>query len=181
MLWFVLFVIGVVSFFYPLYNLFYLILLIIIVRFVSLFVGVDFPVIRQFVNNLYEKFPQEILIYLEAGLYYLVNNLFLVIKWKTTVPYKVYFEQIKKFYLQGYQIENILKKSKKYLFLVLSYLVAIFFFWWILWKNLVWVDYVVVFSVLWVSYYLFLAIFIERKVYSIPLISLLIFYILKKF
>jgi len=181
LLWFVLFVIGVVSFFYPLYNLFYLILLIIIVRFVSLFVGVDFPVIRQFVNNLYEKFPQEILIYLEAGLYYLVNSLFLVIKWKTTAPYKVYFEQIKKFYLQGYQIENILKKSKKYLFLVLSYLVAIFFFWWILWKNLVWVDYVVVFSVLWVSYYLFLAIFIERKVYSIPLISLLIFYILKKF
>jgi len=179
--WFVLVLVGMISFFYPLYNLFYLILLIIIVRFVSLFVGVDFPVIRQFVNNFYEKFPQEILIYVEAWGYYLINNLFLVIKWKSTIPYNVYFKQIKKFCLQGYHIENILKKTKKYLFLVLSYLAVIFFFWWILYKNLIWTNYVIIFSVVWISYYLLLSIFLERKVYPIPLISLLIFYILKKF
>ncbi len=178
----ILFFIWVLNYFLWLRAIFWTILLILIIRAVSLFVWLDFPIIKTFISKLYKKFPYELLIYIEVTVFYLINNLILVLKWKKTLSYSVYFNQIEKFYLQSFPVHNILKKTKKYLFLIISYTIFLLFMLYIIYENLVWwLDFVEIISVVWFAYYFILPIFIEKRVYPIPLISLIIFYILKMF
>ena len=179
MLYFLLFLIWVLSLYFPLENLFYFVLFIIIVRGVSLFMWIDISYFNFLAK--YRKFPYEVLVYVEAGFYFLVNNLFLVLKNKSTVPYKVYVDQIVDFYLKGFEFNKVLKKIKKYLFLHISYAVFLFFVLFNIWNSWAWENYIAIFSLVWFAYYFILPCWVEAKLYPLPFISLITFYILKKF
>lgn len=176
---FVLFLIWFLSYYFDFYALFYLLVFMIIFRAISLFLWLNFFRLKDL---FYNTFPYEILLYLEALLYYIFHNLLQVIKWKRISSYKTYLHWINEFYSKSYDLDNILKKPKKYVFLFISYVIYIWYFWLILWNSLFLMNgYYLTFSVLGLLLYIIMPVVLNKKLYPLPFISLITFYILKKF
>jgi len=175
--WFVLIVVWVFSIFWNIDWWFYFLLFILILRIVSISIWIDLNFAKI---NFFSKFPHETLVYLESAIYWLLNDFILFITWKKTLWYFIYLHKIKKFYLTWYPIKS-LKKTKKYLFLILSYVIFILTSVYLTRYAIVWSNYIALFSVLGLTYYILFPVYFEKNVYPIPFLSLFLFYILKNF
>jgi len=177
-LWyFILFLAGLIDI-----SFFYLILFLLILRSVGLFFGLNISIIKFFVDKLYvaEK-PWGFFAYIEAWFYYIVINLFLVLKWKKTISYTTFLQDIEDFYSKCIDTDKILKYPKKYLFLILSYLGLITFVFYNIYLFFIsYLPYSFEFSVLGIWFYFFLPL-VNKKLCTLPLISRFLFYILKSF
>ena len=181
-MYFLLFLIAFLIYFFPsLVYVFYVLVFVILLRLVGLLVGVDFGLFNFY--STYEKFPYEILAYVEWFVYFLVKNLIFVLKWKKTISYLRYVKQIQSYYQTGYDLNLTLKKTRKYLFLLLSYVVLISFLLYIFWQSFYLIDsfIVIVFWVLWLLYLFLLPVKLSRKLFPLPFLSLVFYQILRKF
>jgi len=182
LIYFILFLLWLLVYFFPSFiYVFYLVLILIVVKVLWLFFWINFKWIN--LTNLFSKFPYEILAYIEWFFYFLLKNLFFILKWKQVIPYHKYVSQIKLYYSNWYDLNLTLKKFKKYLFLHLSYLILISFFGYVIFDTIngFYNIIVICFWVLWLLYIFVLPLVLLKKVFPLPFISLLLYTILKKF
>ena len=170
-------------FFSSFINIFYIILWFIIVRVVSLFFWIDFiqDNIKEKIYNLYNTNPVEIFAYLCALFHFFLWNIYLLIKWKKTLEYGRYLYNVKEMVKISFDIKSILKKPKKYLFLILSYVVLIVLLWYLIYKWYHSFTYLYLFAIILFAYYLLLPVYIDKKLYFLPFISWILQQITKKF
>lgn len=171
-------------YFYWAISLFYVILLFIIVRIVSLFLWIDFipDKLKQFIYSSFDISIFQIFKYIEAIFYYIFNNLLNFLKNKKIVPYIHYVKNIDTFLKTWYELKSILKKPKKFLFLILSYAIFIIYISYLFYASLTSYNiYIYIISLLILSYYIFWNIFYEKKILPLPFLSLIIFYIIRIF
>ena len=165
-------------------GLFYFILFFVIVRSVSLFFGIDFipDSIKNLVYISYEDNPLEILSYFCAFIHYIFYSLYLLLKWKKLDNYWKYLYKVKINIKQTYELNSILKKPKKYLYLFLSYVVFILIFVYLAYQS--WYSFytfVYLFSLIIFLSYIVIVYYNHKKIVFLPVITPSIFIILKQF
>lgn len=178
-------IIWILSIFFPwLIILFYFMLFFIIIRSISLFFGIDFipDSIKKIIYSSYENNPLETFSYICAFIYFMINNLYIIIKWKKTEDYKRYLFKVENNLKQTYDINSVLKKQKKYLYLLLSY--GIFFILFIYLLYFSWYSFysfVYIFSLLIFASYIIIDYYNHKKLVVIPIITPVINFIVNKF
>ena len=171
-------------FFTWLVGLFYFILLFVIIRSVSLFFGVDFipDSIKNLVYTSYEDNPLELFSYFCAFIYFIFHSLYLLLKWKKLYDYWKYLYKVKNNIKQTYELNSILKKPKKYLYLILSYVVFIIIFVYLLYQA--WYSFyafVYLFSLIVFLSYIVIVYYNHKKIVFLPMITSSISVIISKF
>lgn len=178
-------VIGIISIFFSWFLvLFYFILFFIIIRSISLFFGIDFfpDDAKKFVYSSYEDNPLEIFAYFCAFIYYILNSLYLFFRWKKLADYWKYLYKTKKSFKNTYEFNYILKKPKKYLYLILSYMVFILIFAYLLYKS--WYSFytfVYLFSLFIFASYIIIIYYNHKKLVFLPILTSSISLIVSKF
>jgi len=183
-LYFLLAFFGSFALFFPGFvSIFYIVLGFIIVRVVSLFFWIDFVnyKIKEKIYNLYSVNPVEIFAYLCALLHFFIGNIYLLIKWKKTVEYGKYLYNVREMVNLSFDIKSVLKKPKKYLFLILSYIILLVWLWYLFYRWIHSFTYLYLFAIILLSYYLLFPIYVNKKIYFIPFVSWLLQQIMKKF
>ena len=170
-----------VYFFNDFIYIFYLLLIFIILRVLWLIFGVDFRLFNF--EKAYSKFPYEVFAYLEGLVYFFVNWLINVVRWKKIASYSKYVNQIKNYYVTWYDIHITLKKLKKYLFLHLSYLIFVLFCIYSFYQAFLGFDniIVIIFGIVGLFYIFILPVVISKKIFPLPFVSLILYFLLKKF
>jgi len=179
-LWFV----WVLSFFLPSFiNLFYIIVLLIIWRSISLLFGIDFipDNIKEKIYNSFSTKTVELFAYICAIFYFTFWNLINLLSNKKRLDFGFYLHQSKKYLNIWYEINSILKKFKKYLYLILSYAVFVWINLFLLIKSKNSFSYVYVLSLFIIIFPFYLSIVKEKKLYNLPFISKLLEKVMKKF
>jgi len=104
------------------------------------------------------------------------------LKHKIKVPFNIVMKNTENFLEEEYNIESILKKPKKYLFLILSYLLLVVYFSYLFYINVNSFNvYVIYVSLIILISYFVLKIYITKKVSVIPFLTCIMFYIVKLF
>jgi len=183
--YFFLWMVGSFAIFYDSFiKIFYLIVLFIVLRIVSLFVWVDFipDNIKAWIYNSFKNRVTNLFAYFCALIHFIFQNLFRLVKWKKTYEYKLYLHKANEILNQEVDIKSILKKPKKYLYIILSYTILVILLAYLLYKwYFSFLPYVHIISVLIIWNYFFMWVFIEKKLYNIPFLSAILWKILKKF
>jgi len=173
------------SIYFPIFlSLFYLLLLFIIVRVISLLFWIDFisDNLKEIVYNSYKNNIFTVFSYVFWPIKYLFINFYQFLKQKSKLPFHVVIKNTKDFLETEYDLKTILKKPKKYLFLILSYLILIIYFSYLFYINLNSFNiYVIYISLLILISYFIEKIYITKKIPVIPFLTCILFYIVKLF
>lgn len=182
------FIWGIIAFWaifsYSLFSLFYVFLLFILVRAISLFFWVDFlpDSIKKIIYESYKNSPYELFAFFCAFVAFCAVNTVRFVQGKKNTPYLKFLHQIKENLIQTYELNSVLKNPKKYLFLILSYL--------LLFLILAYYIYVSIYSfsifvyLFWIavlSSYFILNYYTNKTVLTIPILTPIIKFIVKKF
>ncbi len=185
LLYFIWSFIGLLSMFFSWFIwFFYFILLFVIIRSMSLFFGVDFfpDSFKKYIYNSYKETPIELFSYICALFYFLFHSLYLLLKWKRLLYYWKYLYITKNALQKKYELNSILKKPKKYISLILSYIVFIILFVYLLYKA--WQSFytfVYIFSIFIFVSYIVIIYYNNKKITPIPIITSSLSYIVNKF
>jgi len=184
-LYFILAIIWNLSIFFPnLVGVFFFLVFIIIARIVSLFFWID-VVADNIKANIYDSFEKrslELFAYFCAWIKFILHNLFLVLTWKKTNEYWYYLYKTKELLKKEYELNSVLKKSKKYVSIILSYLIVTILFGYLFYKAYYsFRPYLYIFSVAILATYVYLISYLTKNLYNIPVISWILTKIIKKF
>jgi len=170
-------------FFIWLVTLFYFILLFVIIRSISLFFGIDFipDFIKKIIYSSYEHNPLELFAYLCAFVNYIFHSLYLLLKWKKLEDYKKYLYISKKNIKQTYEINSILKNYKKYIYLILSYIIFFIIFAYLSYESFnSFYSFVYLFSLIVFISYIIINYYNHKFIPFIPIITLILEFIINK-
>jgi len=184
-LYFILGIIGVISIFFPNFiSIFFMIVFLIIGRSVSLFFWIDIVPdnVKAIIYNSFEKRSIELFAYICAAIKTIFYNILLLVSGKKTNNYGYYLHKAKDFLQKEYEIKSILKKPKKYLSIILAYLLITIFVAYLIYKSFYSFNpYLYLFSTILFASYIYLASYITKKLYNLPIISGILSKILKAF
>ncbi len=185
LLYLILSVFWILSIYFSIFlSLFYILLLFIIIRVISLLFWIDFipDNLKEIIYNSYKNNIWTIFSYISWPIKYLFVNFYQFLKKKSKVPFDVIIKNTKVFLETEYDLKTILKKPKKYLFLILSYLIFIIYFSYLFYTNLnsfnIYVIYISLFIL--ISYFI-LKIYFTKKIPVIPFLTCVMFYLVKLF
>jgi len=185
LLYLVLAILWVFTIYFSLFfSLFYLLLLFIIVRVISLLFWIDFipDSLKEIIYNSYKDNIFTVFSYISWPVKYIFVNFYQFLKHKPKVPFNVVIKKTEDFLEEDYNLESILKKPKKYLFLILSYLLLVVYFSYLFYINVNSFNvYVIYVSLIILISYFVLKIYITKKVSVIPFLTCIMFYIVKLF
>jgi hypothetical protein len=120
--------------------------------------------------------------YFCAWMKFILHNLFLVLTWKKTNEYWYYLHKAKEVLKKEYELNSVLKKSKKYVSIILSYLIVTILFGYLFYKAYYsFRPYLYIFSVAILATYVYLVSYLTKNLYNIPVISWILTKIIKKF
>ena len=173
--YFLLAITWVLALFFPnLLGLFYIIVLFLILRSVSLFFWVDFvpDTIKSIIYNSFSKRSIELFAYFCALIHFIFQNIFLLIKWKKTYEFGFYLHKTKEILTTEYELNSILKKPKKYLSIIISYLLVIAIFGYLFYKAFYsFYPYIYLGSTILLLEFVFLNVFLQKKLYKLPILT----------
>ena len=185
LLYLILSILWFLAIYFPIFlSLFYLFLLLIIIRVVSLLFWIDFVPdnIKEKIYNSYENNIWTVFAYIAWPIRYISINFYQFLIKKPKMPFNIVMKKTKEFLETEYDLKTILKKPKKYLFLILSYLILFIYFFYLFYINLSSFNiYVIYFSLFILLSYFVFKVYITKKVVVIPFLSCLLFYIIKLF
>ena len=165
-------------------NLFYLFILFIIVRVISLLFWLDFipDHIKEKIFNSYKTNVFTVFSWVIWFIKYLIINFYQFLTQKPKAPLSKILDNTKDFCELDYDLKTVLKKPKKYLFLILSYLFLIVYFLYLFYTNINSFNlYIIYFSLLLLIFFFVLKIYLTKKISNIPILTALLFYISKLF
>lgn len=185
LLYLILSIFWIFSIYFPVFlSLFYLLLLFIIIRVISLLFWIDFipDNLKELIYNSYKNNIFTIFSYVSWPIKYIFINFYQFLKHKPKAPFIKVFKNTEDFLEMEYDFKSILKKPKKFLFLILSYLFLIIYFFYLFYTNLTSFNiYLIYFSLfILVSYFVF-KIYLTQKIPVVPFLSCILFYIIKLF
>lgn len=168
-----------------LFMIFYIFLLFIIVRSISLFFWVDFmpDYVKKLIYESYEISPYELFAFFCASLSYIFVNLSRFIRSKRLVSYSKLLNHSKENLRHTYKLWSVLKNPKKYLFLFISYIVFILIMSYYIYFSLY--SFAIFVHLFWIiilcSYFILNYYFNENTLLTIPILTPLVRFIIKKF
>ncbi len=185
LLYLILSIFWIFSIYFPVFlSLFYLLLLFIIIRVISLLFWIDFipdniknQIYNSYKNNIFTVFS-----YISWPVKYIFVNFYQFLKHKPKASFIKVFKDTEGFLETEYDLKSILKKPKKFLFLILSYLFLIIYFSYLFYTNLASFNiYLIYFSLFVLVSYFVSKIYLTQKIPVVPFLSCVLFYIIKLF